>query len=302
MKFHLTEEDRILYIGMTYKSKVVKFRAVLERGAKMHRTLFSPTMIETFRACSRAYQIAFINEATGSGQEKLGVICKQFILRAVAHINRGKLTTASQVQKYMGQYWPSDKLNNSTYDKDSIAKAFFFVYKTLLKYVGSPYAPTGATAVGAALKVRARVPHVRVYIEDTLDLVLWYPETAKLELVDFQIQPVKAYDPGWPTSSVLIKKFLADKLQTRWPFEELAITRQRIGIEDFASVSLNIEESTYRLHWGELVKNLEEMRELENNGCFNRLDNEHENCRYCQILQSRMSASVSEGLALSLIA
>jgi hypothetical protein len=268
----------------------------------MHRTLFSPTMIETFRACDRAYQLAFMNEATGLAHERLGVICKQFILRAVAQINRGKLRTASEVQKYMGQYWPSDKLNGSYYDKDAIAKAFFFVYKTLLRYVASPYTPAGATAVGSALKVRARVPHVRVYIEDTLDLVLWYPETAKLELVDFQIQPIKAFDPAWPTSSVLIKKFLAEKLQTRWPFEELAITRQRIGTEDFASVSLNIEETTYRLHWDELVKNLEQMRELENSGGSSQILAKHENCRYCQILQSRVSDDNMQSPGLSLTA
>lgn len=268
----------------------------------MHRTLFSPTMIETYRACSRAYQIAFIKEVTGSGHEKLSVICRQFILRAIAQINRGKLRTASQVQKYMGQYWPSDKLNACSYDKDSIAKAFFFVYKTLLKYVASPYTPAGAMAVGAALKVRARVPHVRVYIEDTLDLVLWYPETAKLELVDFQIQPIKAFDPAWPNSSVLVKKFLAEKLQARWPFKELAITRQRVGADEFAPVSLNIEESTYRLHWAELVKNLEEMRELENNGCSTPLEHKDEHCRYCQALESRMSESAPESVALSLIA
>ncbi len=268
----------------------------------MHRTLFSPTMIETFRACSRAYQIAFIKEASFYEQEKLSVICKQFILRAVAQINRGKLRTASQVQKYMGQYWPSDKLNGLSCDRDILAKAFFFVYKTLLRYVANPYTPGGATAVGAALKVRARVPHVRVYIEDTLDLVLWYPDIRKLELVDFQIQPIKAFDPAWPSSSFLIKKFLAEKLQTRWPFEELAITRQRIGTEDFAPVSLNIEESTYRLHWAELVKNLEEMRDLENGGGSNFLEQHHGNCRFCEALQSRRYEIEAEGAPISLIA
>ena len=70
----------------------------------MYRTLYSPTMIETFRACKQAYALAFLQN--NQGTESLNFICKQFLLRALAQINKGRITNISQMQKYMGQYWP----------------------------------------------------------------------------------------------------------------------------------------------------------------------------------------------------
>ena len=77
-----------------------------------------------------------------------------------------------------------------------MTKAFLYVYKTLLRYLSRTYRPTGSRVVGVALNIRARVPHVQVYIEDTFDLILWYPAERKLEFVDFTMQPLKAADPS----------------------------------------------------------------------------------------------------------
>ncbi len=135
----------------------------------MHRTLYSTPMIETFRACKRAYALTFLKSRPEP--ESLSFICKQFLLRAIAQINRGKITTVSQMQKYIGQYWPAERLGNH-HSREAVTKAFLAVYKTCLHYLANPYRPQGSRVVGIALSVRARVPHVQVYIEDTFDLIL----------------------------------------------------------------------------------------------------------------------------------
>lgn len=261
----------------------------------MHRTLFSPTMIETFRTCRRAYDLAFIKGVTSRNPERLVVVCKHFILRALAQINKGKITSVTQVQKYMGQNWPADTITEIICDKDYATRAFLHVYKTLLHYVDNPYIPKGAQVVGAALKVRARVPHLRVYVEDTLDLVLWYPDRRQLEFVDFQVQPAKAIDPAWPSADLLVKKFLAERLKTRWPFEWLAITSKRVAPYEVAALNLNIEETTYRLHWREIVKNLEQMKMFEASDPKDYGVHPNGTCRHCQLLETRLSDDTSAG-------
>src|ERR1700722_7974437 len=163
----------------------------------MHKTLYTPTMIETFRACKKAYTLAFLQNNLET--ESLSFICKQFLLRVLSQINKGKITTVSQLQKYMGQYWPADQLD-STSDREAVTKAFLFVYKTLLRYLAKPYRPAGSRVVGVALNIRARVPQAKVYIEDTFDLILWYQNEQKLEFVDFTMQPLKNSDPAWPST------------------------------------------------------------------------------------------------------
>lgn len=254
----------------------------------MHKTLYTPTMIDTFRACKRAYSLAFLQNTVET--ESLSFICKQFCLRALSQIHKGKITTVSQLQKYMGQYWPADQLDSSS-NKDSVTKAFLFVYKTLLRYLAKSYRPVGSRVVGVALNIRARVPNVKVYIEDTFDLVLWFPNEQKLEFVDFSMQPVRNFDPAWPTTEILVKKYLAEKLKTRWPFKKLSIRYQRIGLQDYSPVLANSDESMYRLHWAELVKSLEEMQnlereELENNSAV--LWQPHDKCRHCEAITTRL--------------
>jgi hypothetical protein len=256
----------------------------------MHRTLYSTTMIETFRACKRAYALTFLENSPEP--ESLSFICKQFLLRAVAQINRGKITTISQMQKYIGQYWPAERLGNK-YSREAVTKAFLSVYKTSLHYLAKPYRPAGSRIVGVALSVRARVPHVQVYIEDTFDLILWYPAEKKLELVDFSAQPLKAADPSWPCTALLVKKYLAEKLQTRWPYKRLAINSQRLGLQDYAPDFASLDESINRLHWPEVIKDLEQMKVLENKEFEDvelrqLVQRPHEKCRHCQIISSRL--------------
>jgi hypothetical protein len=265
----------------------------------MHRTLYTPAMIETFRTCRRAYDLAFLR--TIPETEKLSVICKQIILRGLAEINKGKICSVTHVQKFMGQNWPLDKASDQ--DKDHATKAFLYVYKTLSRYVSKPYTSSEQKIVGVALKVRARVPHVRVYLEDTLDLILWSPEEKKLEFVDFQIQPVRAFDPAWPNSSVIVRKFLAERLQTRWQFDTLSLVTQRVGLQEYSPLRNNIEETTYRLHWSELVKTLEEIKTFEQTPPKEELMRQTGHCWHCETIESRIaSAYEDEQFAISLTA
>ncbi len=269
----------------------------------MHRTMYSTTMIETFRACKRAYALTFMQNRPEP--ESLSFICKQFLLRTVAQINRGKITTVSQMQKYIGQYWPADRLGHR-YSREDVTKAFLSVYKSSLHYLAKPYRPAGSRIVGVALNVRARVPHVQVYIEDAFDLILWYPAERKLELVDFTIQPLKAADPSWPCTALLVKKYLAEKLQTRWPYKKLAINRQRLGLQDYAPDLASLDESINRLHWPEVVKDLEQMRvmedkELEDIELRQLIQRPHEKCRHCQMASIRLhqyQSGQEEGVSL----
>jgi hypothetical protein len=214
-------------------------------------------MIETFKVCRRAYQFAFLK--AGERPEPTSSICKRFLLKALAEINRGRVTTVNQVQKFIGQHWPVDKLS-----AEEGVKAFLFVYKALTNYVLNPYRPEGAQAVGVSLKVRARIPHDRVYLEDTFDLILWYPKQKKLEFVDFHIHPLKPFNPAWPSSSILVKQFLAERLQCRWPFEQLTMTFARLGPNGATPVSFTLDDGLYRVHWPELLKTIEEMKDPGN--------------------------------------
>ena len=227
----------------------------------MHRTLFTPAMIETFRTCKRAYELAFVKFSSGSRHSSLTGSCKRFVLKAIAEVNRGKLTNSQQVQKFMGQGWPLDKVGDDSSEKEMCTRAFLFAFKSLTRYVGKPYRPTNSEVAAVALKVRARVAHVRVYVEDTIDLVLWYPNERRLELVNFQMQPLKPINPAWPSVSLLVKAYLADRLRVRWQFEKLSITTYRVGTQEYAKTTVQVDESLYRLHWAEVVKSLEEMKQ-----------------------------------------
>jgi hypothetical protein len=227
----------------------------------MHRTLFTPSMVETFRTCKKAYEAGYTRFNTGGSSQSLTGACKRFVLRALSEINRGKLSTVHQVQKYMGQEWPLDKVGDGSSQKEFATHAFLFALKSLSRYVAKPYRPSGSEVAAVALKVRVRVAHVRVYLEDTIDLVLWYPQERRLELVNYQMQPLKPADPAWPNSSTLIKTYLAERLKIRWPFEKLTITSYRAGTQDYSLSSLSLDDAIYRVHWEEMLKTLEEMKQ-----------------------------------------
>jgi len=216
-------------------------------------------------------------EASNSGKSRLKSVTRRFILRGLAEINRGKLTTINQVQRYMGQHWPVDILSAEAKDKENSTRAFLFAYKTLTRYVGKPYRPFGAEIVGVAQKVRARVPHLRVYVEDTMDLMLWHPGERRLELVDYQLTPIAHYDPRWPSATILVKQYLAERLKMRFPYERVTLTFFRAGSKEHQPVSLTVDESIFALHWSELVKTLESMKE-ETDGHMEC----SKSCRHCQ--------------------
>lgn len=221
----------------------------------MDKTLFTAPMIETFNVCRRAYKFAFGQGSQPVEVSKSSSVCKRFLLKALAEVNRGRITTVQQVQKFMGQNWPADKLSN-----DEAVKAFLFSYKALIGYLQSPYKPQGAEVVGVDLKIRARIPHDKVYVEDTFDVILWHPQERKLEFVDYHLHPLKPFNHAWPTPSILVKQFLAERLHSRWPFEKLCLTFCRISPEGSTLTSVNLEESLYKVHWPELLKVIEEMK------------------------------------------
>jgi len=215
-------------------------------------------MIETFRVCRRAYQLAFIQSSESAEVKSAGAVCKRFILRALAEINRGRLTTVHHIQKFLGLHWPADTIN-----QEECVKAFLFTYKTLIKYISAPYRPEAAQVVGVSLKVRARIPHNRAYVEDTFDLILWHPKERRLELVDFHIHPLKALDQAWPSPSLLVKQFLADRLRVRWPFEKLTMTFCRVSPHGFATAGVTADDVLYKAHWPSIVNTIEEMKSFE---------------------------------------
>lgn len=251
----------------------------------MDRTLFTPPMIETFRVCRRAYQMAFLKPGT----EKLttSALCKRFLIKALGEINRGRIVSIQQAQKFLGQHWPADKFNVGVTKDDAQhenIQAFRFVYRALTNYVGKPYKPDGATVGAVNLRVRARIPHTRIYLEDSFDLILWHPNQRRLELVDFHLHPLKPFDAAWPSATFLVKHFLAERLRTRWPFDKLTITFCQVKQESLTTTSVDIDEGVYRLHWPALFNTLEQMKDPQDFA-----PHRSEACKQCHFLADCMA-------------
>lgn len=256
----------------------------------MHRTLFSPAMVEIFRSCRRAYEIAYSRFSNGDSGTPLAT-CKRFILKGIAEINKSKISNVNQVQKYMGN-WPVEELERQFGEKETNTRAFLFACKALSKYVATPYKPAGAQVVAVGLRLRARVAHVRVYVEDTIDLVLWYPEQQRLELVDFQTQPLKRLDPTWPTTSMLFKQYLSERLKIRWPFETLSLTYCRVNPDGVTANTVNLDTtSSTRLHWDEMVASLEDMKQPPGNEPRPCSQAFSKDCKYCSGLKPVLEVS-----------
>jgi hypothetical protein len=248
----------------------------------MERTLFTPPMIETYRVCPRAYQMAFIGPRDSSKEKnRLSTMCKRFLLRALSEINRSRIQTMPQVQKFLGQHWPTEKLaaEDDLQAQERTIQAFRFVYKILSNYIASPYKPKGAEVAGVNLKVRARVPQTKAYLEDVFDLILWYPEQRRLELVDFHMSPLKPFDPAWPAASLLVKQFLAQRLRVRWPFDKITLTFCQLQSNGLVPVSMDLDDAVVRLHWPEVIKTIEQMKSDQE---FDPHRSSH--CRKCHFL------------------
>jgi hypothetical protein len=259
----------------------------------MDRTLFTPPMIETFRACRRAYKFAFLSGDRAAVQTSLSSLCKRFVLKALAEIHRCRLNNVPQVQKFLGQHWPSQRIatNDDPAAQERCIQMFRFVYRLLTRYIMCPYKPEGAEMGAVNLKMRARVPHSKVYLEDTFDLILWHPDKKQLELVDFHLHALKPFDPAWPAPSLLVRHFLAQRLKARWPFESLLFTFCRLQVDNMSIASIELADSLVSLHWPELMRTIEEMN-AEQEFAAHR----SQLCKRCDFLSECLSMEQSDGV------
>jgi hypothetical protein len=246
----------------------------------MDRTLFSPSMIDTFRACKRAFEVALSSYSSQPTKRNVPSLCRQFVRKGIAEINRGKITTPGDVQTFMGRHWPLEQVESSGADPDSVAKAFLFCYKILMSYARAPYRPAGAEVVAVALKARSRVAHVRVYLEDTFDLILWYPNRRHLEIVEYQLRSQRQFSTSWPTVSAQVKRFLCERLRVRWPFETISLTTLKMQPKGMSATNIEIDDVIFKAHFEEIVRDLETMKCPADRGQHSSEDH----CQYCQSL------------------
>ena len=228
----------------------------------MDRTLFSPAMIETYRACPKAYEMAFIKPRGEADKLKLSTVTKRLLLRAFTDVNRGRTKTVAEAQRFIGQQWSALKIEADAPENvhSQSIRAFRFAYRALNAYVSKPYRPAGSEVVGANIKLRARIAHSRAYIEDVFDLLLWHPQDQTLEIVDYQLSNIKPFDPAWPSPSTLIKHFLAERMQARYPFKKIRLTYAQILASGVNYQSIELDEAVFRLHWPMLKDTIEEMK------------------------------------------
>lgn len=264
----------------------------------MDRTLFSPSMIDTFRACKRAFELAVSSYTSQPTKRNVPSLCRQFVRKGIAEINRGKIMTPGDVQTFMGRHWPLEQVEACNADPDSVARAFLFCYKILMSYARAPYRPAGAEVVAVALKARSRVAHVRVYLEDTFDLILWYPKTRHLEIVEYQLRSQRQFSSSWPTVSAQVKRFLCERLRVRWPFESVSITTLKMQPNGMSATSTSIDDSIFKAHFEEVVRDLESMKSPTDRGQHSN----EEHCKYCQSLTTRAVQETDEKDLLSLSA
>jgi hypothetical protein len=257
----------------------------------MDRTLFTSAMIETFRVCKRAYELAFLKSRQGANL-KLSTLCKRFLLKAVAEVNRGRIKTLNEAQRFIGQHWNSLKIENDASEElqTKSIQAFRFAYRALTSYVSNPYRPEGAETVAVNTTLRARVPHAAVYVEDVFDLILFHPAEKTLEIVDYHLNPLKALDAAWPAPSLLIKQFLCEKLRTRLPFERIRMTFVHIQSQGQKLKSIELDESVFRLHWPGVVETLNEMKSASEFPAH-----KGEVCKRCEVLSPCRHADTFTG-------
>ncbi len=264
----------------------------------MDRTLFSPSMIDVFRGCPLAFSQAFKRYTeSGGGGSSLSSLTKSFVKRGLAEINRSQVTTVNQVQVFVGQRWPLEKLEKQGINGDKVVRAFLFGYKTLYSYVRQPYRPTGAEVAAVSLKVRGRAATARVYLEDTFDLVLWYPVERHLEIVDFQIKVSKASPRKENCGSMVARHFLIKKLQTRWPYLSVSSTTVSLSETGKTIVRIPLNDEVLEREWQEIENDLGLMkveREIPPHSV-------RDECDYCDALMTRsvQKGSMTGSLAIN---
>ena len=120
-------------------------------------------------------------------------------------------------------------------------------------------------------------------LEEVFDLVLYYPAEKKLELVIFSLKEPRPSNPAWPTPTELVRQFLAERLQMRYPFEKLLLTTIKVSPQETKVSRKEASKELFALHWPEVVKSLAEMKELSEMP-----SHEEDGCRYCEAIESRM--------------
>lgn len=261
----------------------------------MDWTLFTPFMLDTFKACKRAYGLARERFSDRSRQRSLASLCKQFVRRGVSDINKGKITTNNQLQIFIGQNWPVERLENAGFSQDQIARSFLYTYKTLLHYVRCPYIPDGAEVVGTGQRIRARVPQAKVYIEDTFDMILWYPDRRHLEIVDFRLKLPQEILNTSPLPSSLARQFLAYRLRSRFPFRTLSNTTCKITPKGIHVKEIELNEEVFNNHWDDVVRDLSEMKKPG----ANEAHAPGETCHFCDALKPENTEEDAANLSMS---
>lgn len=242
----------------------------------MKRTVVTPCMIETYKSCKKLYKHLFV-EGRHADNHSPSSTCKKFLLKALSEIHKGRIANLAHIQKFLGLSWPADK-----FDNNAGVKSFLFAYKALNQYLQTPYFPSGARIVGVDLNIRARLPHEQVYVEDTFDLILYFPDEKRLEFVDFHFKPLKAFDPSFPPASILVKQFLAERLALRFPFTKLTMTFGRLGEAGVQTKSFELHQSLYKLQWAAVSKEIIALAKDEHS----RVDSQH-SCIRCRALEEK---------------
>lgn len=263
----------------------------------MDWTLFSPFMLDTYKACKRAYQLARQKFSRRGSSTNLANLCKQFVRKGVADINRGKIQNNNQLQLFIGQHWPVEKLEQAGFGQDQIARSFLYTYKTLMHYLRCPYIPEGGQVVGAAQRVRARVPQIKVYLEDTFDMIIWYPERQHLEIVDFRLKLPQQVCQSHPLPSNMARQFLASKLKSRWPYRTLSTTVCKVTPKGNFVSETELNEDTFNNCWDDIVRDLNEMKSPSSLEAHKTGDG----CFYCDALRidEAVPGTDEEGLSMS---
>lgn len=240
----------------------------------MDKTLFLPSMIEAFNLCRRSYfssmkSFGGKHEHSKEAANSQGLsLLKKFVKRGIAQINRGKVSNSNHVQTFSGEHWPLDEMEKQNFNEDQTTRLFLYSYKMLMSYVKNPYRPPGAHVVCVGQKLRVKVPGAKVYLEDTFDLVLWYPESRTAEIVDFRLRPSNIANLHSAGSYMLARQFLAEKLSSRLPFQKLVMTTCLLGQNSMQveSISVNQDALEQEGAWSSIVQNLVEMKSPQFSG------------------------------------
>ncbi|MBP7861211.1 hypothetical protein KA183_05980 [bacterium] len=276
----------------------------------MDKTLFLPSMIEAFSLCRRSYiasMKSFQNrtQSAQSNTNSQGIsLLKQFVKKGIAEINKGRVTTSHHVQAFSGEYWPLEQMENQNFNQDQTTRLFLYSYKLLMSYVRKPYKPQGAQVALVGQKLRAKVPGAKVYLEDTFDLILWYPDTRTIEIVDFRLRPSSIANLNSASAYILARQFLADKLRSRMHFQNLVMTTCLMGQNSMQVESIKVEDSN--LHnennWKSIVDSLTEMKSPNFSESSDMQDIppcDRAGCIHCAETKSQDEDNDSRGLCLS---